>query len=239
MKRVLVILLVLCLIITGCSSSKEIASLDVSQNEKSTSVEENDVSFNNLIITEIDTKYDDVLDTDDDLVDYMESVDLKVDELVMSDNLSKKDENTLKNTFITITDFIFYDGEIKGKKFSDLTSAAKEKIIDIYVKIDSKIESKFPNYKENIKSTSVEVYTNVVDKAKELKEKIKQEYKDHVGEDNYNDTMYIYEEDKQNVKDVYESYKPYIETGKEKVKSAYENIKEKLSLWYREFKEES
>ena len=97
-----------------------------------------------------------------------------MDTLVTQEDISKTDERTLKNTFITLTDFIFYDGEIKGKKFSDLTSSAKEKVIDIYTKIDDKLETKFPNYKENIKGTSKNAYNNIKDKEKVSKELLAQ-----------------------------------------------------------------
>ena len=64
-------------------------------------------------------------------------------------------------------------------------------------------------------------------------------YKDSVGEDRYNNTMDIYEEDKQGVKDVYDTYKPYIEEGKEKTKSAISKAKDKVSSWYKNYKESS
>jgi len=178
-----------------------------------------------------------VVESDDQLVEYVENVELRVNDIVDKDEINEKDENILRNTFITLTDFIFYDGEIKGKKFSDLTESCKTKIIDIYTKIDNKIESKYPNYKENIKETSKKTYHNAVEKAKEVKENIVNKYKDYVGEESYNDTVDRYEEGKQNMKDVYDIYEPYIEEGKEKVKSGAQKAKEKLSEWYKNYKE--
>lgn len=175
--------------------------------------------------------------TEDDFINYMSDVSDEVDRIVSLEKVDTSNEKTLKNTFITLTDFIFYDGEIKGKKFSDLTSAAKEKVIDIYTKIDEKIESRFPNYKENIKATSKKVYNNIKEKSIELKDKIKAEFIDKVGEEGYQNTVDSYEQDKENVKNVYDTYKPYIDEGKEKAKSAYESAKEKVSNWYKDFKE--
>lgn len=57
-----------------------------------------------------------------------------------------------KNTFITVVDFIFYDGEIKGRKFNELTGAAKAKIVYYALLLDSKIDSKWPNYKEELQT---------------------------------------------------------------------------------------
>ena len=76
-------------------------------------------------------------------------------------------------------------------------------------------------------------------KFNELKNFILNKYKDSVGEDKYNNTMDIYEEDKQGVKDVYDTYKPYIEEGKEKTKSAISKAKDKVSSWYKNYKESS
>lgn len=70
----------------------------------------------------------------------------------------------LKNGFVTVIDFIFYDGEISGKTFAELSSSAKLKIIIAALKIDAKIEEYFPEYKEKISATSTKVYTNVKSK---------------------------------------------------------------------------
>lgn len=70
-------------------------------------------------------------------------------------NLNTSDaalKDKAKNTFITVVDFIFYDGEIKGKKFNELTGAAKAKIVYYALLIDSKIDSKWPNYKNELQS---------------------------------------------------------------------------------------
>ena len=55
---------------------------------------------------------------------------------VDSTNTTMKEK--LENTFITLTDFIFYDGTIKGMTFDELTDTAKQEILDLYEKIDSK-----------------------------------------------------------------------------------------------------
>lgn len=175
--------------------------------------------------------------TENDFVNYLDDVSNEVDRITLNESPSQKDKNILKNTFITLTDFIFYDGEIKGKKFSELTASCKEKVIDIYTKIDNKIESKFPNYKENIKSTSKKVYNNVKEKAADIKTKIQDEYRERVGDEGYQNTVDAYNEDKSNVKNVYDTYKPYIDEGKSKVKSAYESAKEKAANWYQNYKE--
>lgn len=69
-----------------------------------------------------------------------------------------------KQGFITIVDFIFYDGTIKGKKFDDLTSAAKAKVIYYALLIDNKIDGKWPNYKETIKNKTYELKAKLIAK---------------------------------------------------------------------------
>ena len=147
----------------------------------------------------------------------------------------------LENTFITLTDFIFYDGTIKGMTFDELTDTAKQEILELYEKIDSKIESYFPNYKENITSSAKKGYTTAVSKAKELKDTIVAKYKETVGEEEYNNVASNLEEDKNSLKD---AYTPYVEKGKEiasqavdKGKEVWNSTKDKLDSWYQNFKE--
>lgn len=178
---------------------------------------------------------------ENEVVTYVEEVEKEVETLAASDGDDKSVKEKLEDTFITLTDFIFYDGTIKGVTFQELTDSAKEKVLDLYEKIDSTIESKFPNYKENIKSTAKKSYTTVVTKAKELKDSIVSKYKDYVGEDQYNNTVDTFEEDKNRFQD---AYSPYVEKGKEVGTKAIEKGKEvihsaigKLDSWYQDYKE--
>ena len=240
----IIVLVIIALLILGCiiyintdHSEKKISNTNKSKNDNLI-ITENSNNTNKDTSTSNDNSNDNtVVETDEDLVEYIEDVELRVDEIVEKEEVSKSEENVLRNTFITLTDFIFYDGEIKGKKFSDLTDSCKEKIIDIYTKIDNKIESKYPNYKENIKETSKKVYKSAVEKAKQVKQNIQDKYRNYVGDENYNDTVEEYERDKQNMKDVYNIYEPYIETAKEKTKSGAKKVKETLSNWYKNYKE--
>ena len=87
--------------------------------------------------------------TEDDVINYVTLLEKEVE----SESNLEKFKTKFKDGFITIIDFIFYDTEIKGYKFSDLTNSAKIKIIDSALKIDNKIEEYIPNYKESISST--------------------------------------------------------------------------------------
>lgn len=65
-----------------------------------------------------------------------------------------------KNAFVTVVDFIFYDKEVKGYTFNELTTSAKLRIIKIALSIDNKIDEYFPDYKDVIKDK----YDNITGK---------------------------------------------------------------------------
>ncbi len=181
-----------------------------------------------------------VASNEDEVVSYVSDVESQIATLNANSTDTTMKEK-LENTFITLTDFIFYGGTIKGMTFNQLTDTAKEKVLDLYEKIDSKIESYFPNYKEDIASSAKKGYTTVVTKAKELKDEILAKYKEKVGEDAYNNVVSNYEEDKDRFQD---AYTPYVEKGKdiasgaiEKGKNVWDTAKDKLDSWYQNFKE--
>lgn len=68
---------------------------------------------------------------------------------------------TAKKGFITVVDFLFYNGTIKGYRFNELTNSAKLKVLSVALYFDSKIDKYFPGYKESISNTSKKIYTNV------------------------------------------------------------------------------
>lgn len=69
--------------------------------------------------------------------------------------------DTLKSGFITIVDFLFYDGTIAGHTFSELTTSAKLEVLKVALWVDDKIDSVFPGYKETISNGANKVYTSV------------------------------------------------------------------------------
>ncbi len=88
------------------------------------------------------------------------------DEVVTYVNKMKNDNTTssLKTNFVTLVDFIFYDGSIKGHTFKELSNEAKLKVLETMLYLDSKVEKYFPNYKEEISSKTGRAYTTVKDK---------------------------------------------------------------------------
>ncbi len=67
-----------------------------------------------------------------------------------SEMLQDKNRNVIKENFIKIVDFIFYDRDINGYYFKDLTNSAKLKVIYYATMLDNLIDKEFPSYKENL-----------------------------------------------------------------------------------------
>ena len=225
MKKVIILSICLLFLATACTNKNE---------SKSTSPKKEETTKEIVLVTENTNKEEPVLD--DEVVEYINDVTNEVSELDSEKSLSQKTKESLKKTFITLTDFIFYDGTIKGKTFKELSSEAQEKVLELYEKLDSKIESVFPNYKEEIKDTSTKTYSKVKEKAKELKEKIKSIYIERVGKDTYQKEMEIIENTKEKV---IEKASPIISDVKDKAKETYTKTKDKLDKWYKNFKESS
>ena len=201
----------------------------VSNNSKKSNKEQKEISKVDFEIKE------------EEVVSYICEVEQEVENLSRKQNNSSSVKEKLENTFIMLTDFIFYGGSIKGVTFYELSDMAKEKVLTLYEKVDSSIESRFPNYKENIKSTAKKGYTTVVSKARDLKDNIISKYKEKVSEEQYNNVVDGFTEDKNRFQD---AYQPYIEKGKEigskavdKGKEVINSTIEKLDTWYKGFKE--
>lgn len=77
-------------------------------------------------------------------------------------------QEEIKVRFITIVDFLFYNGTIKGYSLKDLSSRAKLQVLKIALSIDNKIENYLPGYKETITSTTGKVYTGMKNKIIEV-----------------------------------------------------------------------
>ena len=214
MKKLFIMVLISTIIITGCS-------------KPTTEVKAPDKYEYNLIEEK-------VIETDEEFVTYINNVEQEVTAIAEKEEVTAEDQKVLENTFITLTDFIFYDGEINGVTFDELTDSAKEKVLDLYDKIDTKIESVFPNYKENIASTSKDVYANIKKEITELKDKIKDKYIDKHGQENYDNLENAYNESKETLKD---SAQNTYETLKDVSTEFYENTKNKAENWYKNYKE--
>ena len=186
-------------------------------NTKNESKEDNDQNSNDVNIKDnSDDNYNDSVTSEEDVVNYFEK---NYDEV---NNNSWDDVNDkAKEYFITIVDFIFYDGKIKGHTFNDLSSTAKLKIISIALKIDNKIEEYIPGYKEKISSNGSKIYNNVKEKLVTLYLDISTEIcKNH--ENGCNTAKEIFKDIKDNCKIGWDFIKKLVSSGTSKLKEWYE-----------------
>ncbi len=135
-----------------------------------------------------------------------------------------------KGIFISLVDFCFYDGEIKGVTFKELTDAGKEKVLAIVSTIDSKIEAKFPGYKNKI-STKL---SGALNKASEVIKKGAQNINNFayykLGEENYN--LMIEEKD-----ELVKYSKNAVDIVGNIGSKLFNSAKDKLKTWYEKFRE--
>ena len=92
--------------------------------------------------------------TEQNVIQYAEELNTEVEN---SSNIT----NSIKTKFITLVDFLFYEGTIQNKTFKELSNETKLKVLKLAYTIDQKIETKFPDYKEKIKDTSTKTYSNI------------------------------------------------------------------------------
>lgn len=150
------------------------------------------------------------------LIQYLEQ-DINQIEAYASQEFSFQEK--IKNTFVSLVDFLFYDGEIKGCKFKDLTDLAKLKIITLTLKLDYEIDQKFPSYKDHIKGE----YMTIKGKIAVLYIQITQSICENVGEDTCNQAKEDFESMKNSFDFVWSFLKELGMTGKEKLSNFYLN----------------
>lgn len=143
--------------------------------------------------------------------------------------LYNNDEHKVKAAFITIVDFIFYDSEINGIKFDDLTDGAKQNILNTAKTIDEKIMIKFPNYKETISSKAGSAFNKASDLIKKGANNINNFAKSHLGADNYQALIDAKDDLVYYTKNAFSFIKTTTgnlwNSGKNKLKDWYENLK--------------
>lgn len=166
---------------------------------------------------------------------YNEKDNIVIDELNNTlNNIEKstQDENfkdKASSTFISIVDFLFYDGTIKGISFDELTEKGKEKVLEISSKIDVKLEEKCPEYKEKISNSTSKAYQKASEIIKKGAKNINDFAKSALGDENY---QAIIDAKDELVKYSKESLN-YVTGAGSKV---FNNTKEKLNEWYQNFK---
>lgn len=126
-----------------------------------------------------------------------------------------------KQLFVDIIDFIFYDKEIKGVKFNELTNEAKLKIIEIALNVDKKIDSKFPNYKESVKESISNAKGKLAIKYLEVSSKVC----DSLGEYKCDLAKKSFKSLRDSFSFTYQLVKELAKSGSQKAKEMYEKFR--------------
>ena len=102
--------------------------------------------------TKTTTKKNDNKSADDEVLAYFNN------QVNTADDKSK---GTLKSIFIKVVDFIFYDKDINGYYFKDLTASAKLKVISLALKLDAIIEEELSSSYAKAKDSLITLYLNL------------------------------------------------------------------------------
>lgn len=194
------------LVTAGCSSKENNAE---PENEVTTKVENNNEQENTTNDNDVQETENNNEDTnneeateDNAIVKYFEDKNEEMDNLIYTDNIEAADE-FWNEYFIDAVDIIFYDKEYEGSSFSKLNPEAQQKCIDELQEVENKMNKINPNWKEdlgNIKDSTAEAYSNLLDIIEEL-----------IGTDNYNKIKNIKDNIKNNLidsaNDWYQGYK--------------------------------
>ena len=170
-------------------------------------------------------KNDNYNEKDNIVIDELNNTLKNIEESTQDENFKDK----ASSTFISIVDFLFYDGTIKGISFDELTEKGKEKVLEISSKIDVKLEEKCPGYKEKISNSTSKAYQKASKIIKKGAKNINDFAKNALGDDNY---QAIIDAKDELVKYSKESLN-YVTGAGSKV---FNNTKEKLNEWYQNFK---
>lgn len=170
-------------------------------------------------------KNDNYNEKDNIVIDELNNTLKNIEESTQDENFKDK----ASSTFISIVDFLFYDGTIKGIPFDELTEKGKEKVLEISSKIDVKLEEKCPGYKEKISNSTSKAYQKASEIIKKGAKNINDFAKNALGDENY---QTIIDAKDELVKYSKESLN-YVTGAGSKV---FNNTKEKLNEWYQNFK---
>lgn len=148
---------------------------------------------------------------------------------ILNNNDIENVKKTVKGTFITIIDFVFYGSEINGITFDKLTDSGKKKVLEIANKIDVKIEKKFHNYKENISKTAKKAFNKASELIKKGANDLNEFSKEKLGKENYTAIITAKDEFINYTKQAFDIIgdigSNVFNNGKEYIKNWYVNLK--------------
>lgn len=197
-------------VLVGCSKENENLSVSSSSQINSTSTISSTPSSTASSNLEQENQ-EETLDTEE--FDYFDQAKKEIKELIESEQVEQAKEKG-KEYFITGVDFIFYDKEMNGVTFDDLTEEGKKVTLENLETIDGWIMEIAPDYKDKIS----EKYQVVKDFVSTTYYDVLESIKESLGEENYS----AIREKKNEIKD--------------SITSTKDKALEKVSEWYQDFK---
>ena len=197
-------------VLVGCSKENENLSVSSSSQINSTSTISSTPSSTAPSNLEQENQ-EETLDTEE--FDYFDQAKKEIKELIESEQVEQAKEKG-KEYFITGVDFIFYDKEMNGVTFDDLTEEGKKVTLENLETIDGWIMEIAPDYKDKIG----EKYQVVKDFVSTTYYDVLESIKESLGEENYS----AIQEKKNEIKD--------------SITSTKDKALEKVSEWYQDFK---
>ena len=197
-------------VLVGCSKENENLSVSSSSQINSTSTISSTPSSTASSNLEQENQ-EETLDTEE--FDYFDQAKKEIKELIESEQVEQAKEKG-KEYFVTGVDFIFYDKEMNGVTFDDLTEEGKKVTLENLETIDGWIMEIAPDYKDKIG----EKYQVVKDFVSTTYYDVLESIKESLGEENYS----AIQEKKNEIKD--------------SITSTKDKALEKVSEWYQNFK---
>lgn len=197
-------------VLVGCSKENENLSVSSSSQINSTSTISSTPSSTAPSNLEQENQ-EETLDTEE--FDYFDQAKKEIKELIESEQVEQAKEKG-KEYFITGVDFIFYDKEMNGVTFDDLTEEGKKVTLENLETIDGWIMEIAPDYKDKIG----EKYQVVKDFVSTTYYDVLESIKESLDEENYS----AIQEKKNEIKD--------------SITSTKDKALEKVSEWYQNFK---
>lgn len=226
------------ILISGCSNNVLNDSVSTEKNNQKIESTIPSETTTSQITTTTDNKEESIIDFDtenqkensNDNIVLEEVKNLKddIEKILKSETVTDFKEEC-KDVFVTLVDFIFYDGEIKGITFDELSDEAKQELLKEVTIIDNLIMKAFPNYKEEISNTASSAYNKASELIKKGSENIKDFAKDKLGEENYNKIKDFKDKIKDSAGEVWED-------TKNDASDLYDKAKDKIKNWYENFR---
>ena len=207
------------------NSSSENNSINIISNDDSTSSK--NTQSNNSTTNNTNTSETITYSSNDEVV--INSLESSLTKINNGDGSDSSFADSAKGVFVSIVDFLFYDGEISGVTFDELTDSGKQKVLEIASKVDSAIESKMPGYKETISDTASKAFNKASEIIKSGANSLNNFAREKLGEENYQSII--------DAKDELVYYtKNAINFLEDVGGKVFNSVKDKLDSWYQDFK---